>query len=289
MACCHSFPFFSRAQLAQSKPQKVGNSPPSPPTVGGVGLDCPVGYNLSTPHPWLGVGGQSWHQGECGELGVESEAAARSRHHARLHVCPRCLLRCELHCGLHCGLRSSLPSGPLETRVAPSPTPHPDVQRRGWSAAVLSEAPAGCPSPSHSNSSPAPLPPTRCPALSPPRPWPLPRTPRGTPLHPALPSTRQPGPSGHPRPLTAPYSRMGTSCLPTAHAICLSACCCSVCSAPESCQHRAAAAPGGRVRGCRRRAPSRVWLLPRHCPLGGWSQAAVLLPRPRVGVWCWAH
>lgn len=85
----------------------------------------------------------------------------------------------------------------------------------------------GCPSPSHSNSSPAPLPPTPCPALSPPRPWPLPRTPHGTPLHPALPSTRQPGPSGRPRPLTAPYSRMGTSCPPTTYAICLSTCSCS--------------------------------------------------------------
>lgn len=126
LARCHSFPFFSRAQLAQSKPQKVSNSLPSLPTVGRAGLDsqlaCPVGYSLSTLHPWLGVGCRSWHQGECGELRVELEAAARSRHHARLRVCPCCLLRCELHCGLHCGLHSSLLSGPLETRVTPPPS-----------------------------------------------------------------------------------------------------------------------------------------------------------------------
>lgn len=61
----------------------------------------------------------------------------------------------------------------------------------------------------HSHPGSHPRPPR--PALSPPRPWPLPRNPRGTPLHPVLPSTRRLGLLGPPRLLTAPRSRMGTS------------------------------------------------------------------------------
>lgn len=246
--------------------------------------------------PFL-AGNRGWgpELGESGKLGVGPGAAARSGHHACL---PVCLLPSSLACATsrtHLpfgpgGLRSSSHMGPLKTESYPPPPPRPpcsrpDVSVWGWRTAVLS-TPGGHPPPVQH-----PRPCLPCPALSLPRPWPPPRTPRGTPLHPAPPSTRRPGPSGRPCPLTAPCNRMGTSDLPThcprPRPRLLSEaprpCCCSVCVAPQPGWNRAAATPGGRggavgtgpLRGCG------------SCSLlGAGSQATLPSWWPWVGVWC---
>lgn len=180
------------------------------------------------------------------------------------------------------GPSSSFPNGPLETRVASS--------HQASSRCVGAGLERHCPFRAREASPQFQAPPPLRWALFPPRPWPLPRIPRGTPLHPALPSTRRPGPSGHPCPLTAPCSRMGTSCLPTAHAVCPSTHCCCVCSSPQP----SGPAPCGSDplrpgRGCRRRAPSRMWLQPKHGLPGGSQPDSTHPWQPGVRVWCWAH
>ena len=141
------------------------------------------------------------------------------------------------------------------------------------------------------SSAPAPA----LPALSPLRPWPLPRTPRGTPLYPAPPSTRRPAPSGRPRPLTTPRSRMGRSILPvhprTTHAI----------RPLPHARRLPAAAPSalrpslaGTVRqqplAARARTAGTGLLQecgssPGHCPLGGSERGSAPHRWPGVGVW----